>query len=147
MPAAIIDQRIGRAAVLEEAVNDARAAASTPRVEENEVQLLGRPEVEVSEFEDGEPLSSPPRSTSVPEFELPEYDGLEVTVDAAEVTDEDVDKQLDALREPLRHAARRSSGRRRPATCSRSTSPRRATASRSRTLVASACPTRSAPTA
>ncbi len=98
VPARIIDQRIGRAAVLEEAVNDAVGSHLDAAIREHDVRLLGRPEVEVGEIKDNEPLEFTAEADIVPEFELPAYDGLEVTVDAAEVTDEDIDKQLDALR-------------------------------------------------
>ena len=66
------------------------------------VKPLGQPEVDVTEFKDGEPLKFTAEVDVRPEIELPDYDGIEVTVDDAEVTDEDVDEQLDALREPLR---------------------------------------------
>ncbi|MEO6822500.1 MAG: trigger factor [Candidatus Nanopelagicales bacterium] len=98
VPARIIDQRIGRAAVLEEAVNDAVGANLDAAVREHQVKLLGRPEVEVGDIKDNEPLEFTAEADVVPDFDLPDYDGLEVTVDAADVLDEDVDKQLDALR-------------------------------------------------
>jgi trigger factor len=98
VPARIIDQRIGRSVVLEEAVNDAVGANLDAAVREHEVKLLGRPEVEVGEIKDNEPLEFTAEADVVPEFDLPDYDGIEVTVEAAEVLDEDVDKQLEALR-------------------------------------------------
>jgi len=98
VPNRVIDQRVGRAAVLDEAVNDAINLNLDAALRENEIKLLGRPEVDVTTFEDNTPLAFTAEMDVVPDFELPSYDSIEVTVDAAEVTDEDVDTQLDGLR-------------------------------------------------
>jgi trigger factor len=98
VPNRVIDQRVGRAAVLDEAVNDAINLNLDAALRENEIKLLGRPEVDVTTFEDNTPLAFTAEMDVVPDFELPSYDSIEVVVDAAEVTDEDVDTQLDGLR-------------------------------------------------
>ncbi len=98
VPNRIIDQRVGRAAVLDEAINDAINHNLDTALRENEIKLLGRPEVDVTTFEDAAPLEFTAEMDVVPEFELPSYDSIEVTVDTAVVTDEDVDGQLDGLR-------------------------------------------------
>jgi trigger factor len=98
VPPRIIDQRFGRAVVLEEAANEAVSSNLDAAVREHDVKLLGRPEVELGELKDNAPLEFTAEADVVPEFELPDYDGIEVTVDASEVDDADVDKQLDALR-------------------------------------------------
>ena len=56
IPAAVIDQRVGRGAVLNEAVQEAIPQQILAAVREHEVKTLGRPEVEITEFVDGEPL-------------------------------------------------------------------------------------------
>ncbi len=99
VPARVIDQRFGRDVVLEEAVNDALPRFYGQAVEENSVQVLGQPEVDVTDLADGEHLRFTVEVDVRPEFDLPEYDGLEVTVDDAEVTDADIDEQLEGLRE------------------------------------------------
>jgi len=99
VPAAIVDQRIGRAAVLEEAVNDALPNLYMQALQENDVKPLSAPEVDVTQFTDGVALEFTAELDVVPEITLPEYEGLEATVDAAVVTDEDVEAQLQALRE------------------------------------------------
>lgn len=98
VPNRVIDQRVGRAAVLDEAVNDAISSSLDAALRENDIKLLGRPEVDVTAFEDAAPLAFTAEMDVVPEFDLPSYDSIEVTVDAAEVTDEDVATQLDSLR-------------------------------------------------
>ncbi len=98
VPPAIIDKRFGRAAVLDEAINEALPKFYGHAVEEREIQVLGPPQVDISEFADGEELKFTAEVDVKPEIVLPEYNGLEVTVDDAEVTDDDVEEQLEALR-------------------------------------------------
>ena len=57
VPPRVIDQRFGRAMVLEEAVNDALPQFYGKAVEEKDLHVLGRPEVDVTEFEDGQRLT------------------------------------------------------------------------------------------
>ncbi|HYJ77001.1 MAG TPA: trigger factor [Actinomycetes bacterium] len=99
VPPRVIDQRFGRAAVLEEAVNEALPGLYGKAVEDNDVQVIGQPEVDVTELADGERLVFTAEVDVRPDFELPDYDGLEVTVDDAEVTDADIAEQLEGLRE------------------------------------------------
>jgi trigger factor len=99
VPPRVIDQRFGRGTVLEEAVNDALPKFYGEAVEANSVSPLGQPEVDVTSFEDGQHLKFTAEVDVRPEFELPDYDGLEVTVDDAEVTDAELTEQLDGLRE------------------------------------------------
>jgi len=98
VPNRVIDQRVGRAAVLDEAINDAINDSLDSALRENDIKLLGRPEVDVQTFEDDAPLSYTAEMDVVPEFELPAYDSIEVTVDPAVVSEEDIDAQLDGLR-------------------------------------------------
>jgi trigger factor len=99
VPPRVIDQRFGRGVVLEEAVNEALPKFYGQAVEENEVQVLGQPEVDVTEFEDGQHLRFTAEVDVRPQFDLPDYEGIEVTVDDAEVTDADIDDQLRGLQE------------------------------------------------
>jgi trigger factor len=98
-PARIIDQRVGRAAVLEQAVNDALPRVYSEAVRESGVRALGQPDIEVTNLDDGQSLSFTAEVDVRPEITLPELKGLEVTVDDIEVTDAEVDEQLDSLRE------------------------------------------------
>ncbi|MEK9736160.1 MAG: trigger factor [Candidatus Nanopelagicales bacterium] len=98
VPSRVIDQRVGRGAVLEEAVNAMLPQAYTDALRENDVVPLGRPEVDITEIADGEALTFTAEVDIRPEFDLPAYDGLVVEVDDAEVTDEHVEEQLEGLR-------------------------------------------------
>lgn len=99
IPARVIDQRFGRGAVLEEAVNDALPKFYTEAVNEADLNPLGQPEVDITELKDGELLAFTAEVDVRPALEIPDYSGIEVTVDAVTVSDEDVEKSVEQLRE------------------------------------------------
>lgn len=103
IPPRIIDQRIGRAAVVEQAVNEGMATFYREAITEAELRPLGQPEIEVTELP---ALTDPEAGLTFtaqvevrPAITLPELDSLTVAVDDVEVTDEDVEARLDSLRE------------------------------------------------
>lgn len=98
VPSRIIDQRVGRGAVLEEAVNEYMPHAYTEAVREAGVRPVGRPEVEVTGLEDGKALTFEVQVDVRPEFDLPDFGTIAVEVAEAVVTDEDIDAQLTGLR-------------------------------------------------
>ena len=98
VPARIIEQRFGREAVLEEAVNDALPKAYDEAIRESGYVPMGQPEVDVTELVDGQPLTFTAEVDVRPEFDLPDYSELTVEVASAAPSDEDVDVQLDSLR-------------------------------------------------
>jgi trigger factor len=97
VPARIVDQRIGRDVVLDEAVNDAIPQFYGQAVEAADVRVLSQPEIEVTNFADGEQLTFTAEVDVRPAIELPELTQLPVTVDDAEVTEADVDEQVKSL--------------------------------------------------
>ena len=99
VPPRIIDQRVGRGPVLEQAVNDAIPALYGKAVEESELFALGRPEVEITSLDDGKELSFTAEVDIRPKIELPALDGISVTVDNATVSPDDVEEYLVSLRE------------------------------------------------
>ena len=99
VPTAVIDQRIGRGTVLNEAVQDAIPSQIVAAVREHEVKSLGRPEVEITEFSDGQPLRFTAELDVRPEITLPDLSGIEVTVDEVQIGDNEIDEQVSALRE------------------------------------------------
>ncbi len=98
VPARIIDQRFGRALVLEEAVNEAVPQAFDAAVRDNDLKPLGTPDFDVKELNDGENLAFTVEVDVRPEFDLPELDGFTVEVDSAEPSEDDVTEQIDNLR-------------------------------------------------
>jgi trigger factor len=99
VPPRVIDMRIGRGAVLSEAVNDALPEFYSKAVQEAEVFALGSPEVEITQLEDGKELSFTAEVDVRPKFELPDMSTISVTVDNAVVTPDDVEEYLGSLRE------------------------------------------------
>ncbi|MEI6374151.1 MAG: trigger factor [Actinomycetes bacterium] len=98
VPARVIDQRFGRGAVLEEVVNDAVPMAYESAVRESGIAAIGRPDIEVTDIVDGEQLSFTAEVDVRPEFDLPEYKGIPVSVEDAAVSDDDVAAEVDRLR-------------------------------------------------
>jgi trigger factor len=102
VPPPIIDQRVGRAAVLEHAVNEGLDGFFRQAVEENDLRPLGRPEADITAWPDASDFSGDLQVTVEvdvrPELALPDLDTLTVAVAPIEVTDADVEQQLDELR-------------------------------------------------
>jgi trigger factor len=99
VPARLIDQYVGRGAVLQEAVNDALPGLYGRAVEETEVFVLGQPDVEITNLDDGNEFAFTAEVDIRPKFEVPGYDGLEVTVDDTVVTPDEVEETIGNLRE------------------------------------------------
>ena len=99
VPPRVIDMRVGRAAVLTEAVNEALPEFYSKAVQEAEVFTLGQPEVEVTQLDDGKDLTFTAEVEVRPKFELPDLAELSVTVDNAVITPDDVEEYLTSLRE------------------------------------------------
>lgn len=103
VPARIIDQRVGKGAVMEQAVNEAMPDLYRQAVTEAELRPLGQPEVEVTAVpginEDAEELVFTAEVDIRPEFTLPELSEITLTLDGVDVTDEDVQERIDSLRE------------------------------------------------
>lgn len=99
VPAAVIDQRIGRGTVLNEAVQEVIPQQLVAAIQQHQVRTLGRPEVDNVEVSDGEPLTFTAEMDIRPEITMPDLGEISVTVDAIAVTDEEIDEQVDGLRE------------------------------------------------
>lgn len=98
VPARIIDQRVGRSAVLEEAINKALPKAYSDAVRETGVKALGQPDIEVTTLEDNDHIAFTAEVDVRPDITVPAYDNLAVTVEDAVVTDDELTEQLDELR-------------------------------------------------
>ncbi len=99
VPAAVVDQRVGRGVVLDEAINAALPDWYREALLETDLQPLGQPEIDLTKFADGEDIEITAEVDVRPEVELPDLTSVEVEVTAIEVGDSDVDEQLEALRE------------------------------------------------
>ncbi|WIM97643.1 trigger factor [Actinoplanes oblitus] len=99
VPAAVIDQRVGRGAVLNEAVQEAIPQQILAAVQEHDVKTLGRPEVEITEFADNAPLKFTAEVDVRPEITIPDLKGITVEVPAVAIGDNEIDEQINGLRE------------------------------------------------
>lgn len=98
VPSHLIDQRVGRAAVLDEAINIAIPALYMEAAREHEVRVIGRPEVDITELVDNEKLAFTIEVDVRPKLDLPSLEGIKLTVDPVDVSEKDIDEQVDALR-------------------------------------------------
>jgi trigger factor len=97
VPSAVLDQRVGRGTILNEAIQEAIPAQILAAVREHDVRTLGRPEVEITDFVDGQPLKFTAEVDVRPEVTLPDPAEISVTVDEVAISDDDIDSQLDGL--------------------------------------------------
>ena len=98
VPRAMIDQRVGRGAVLDEAINSALPDFYTQAARENDVLVVGRPSVDIKELKDNELVKFEVEVDVRPEIKLPDFSKIEISVDDVSVTDKDVEEQIEALR-------------------------------------------------
>jgi len=97
-PARVLESRLGRGVVLDEVVNEAIPAKYMEAVNGGEVRTLGRPDIEVTKIEDGETLAFSAEVDVRPDFTLPAFGELAVSVDDVELDESEVATQLDELR-------------------------------------------------
>ena len=98
IPQTLIDQRFGRAVVLEEAVNSAIPVFYAQAARENEVRVVGRPDVDLTELNDGQYIKFTVEVDVRPEVALPDFSKIEISVDDVVVNDADVEEQVNGLR-------------------------------------------------
>ncbi|MBV9320222.1 MAG: trigger factor [Mycobacterium sp.] len=97
-PAKLLEARFGREAMLDQVINDALPSRYGQAVTESDVRPLGQPEIEVTKKEYGQELVFTAEVDVRPEITLPDLSELKITVDTVEVTDDDVDAELQSLR-------------------------------------------------
>ncbi|MBO0863697.1 MAG: trigger factor [Mycobacterium sp.] len=97
-PAKLLEARIGREAMLDQVVNDAVPSRYGQAVTESEVRPLGQPEIEVTKKQYGQELVFTAEVDVRPDITLPDLSALKITVDPIEVSDADVDAELESLR-------------------------------------------------
>lgn len=102
VPPPIIDQRVGRSAVLEHAVNEGLDGFFRSAIESNDLRPLGRPEADITEWPDEKDFSGDLHLVIEvdvrPEIVLPALETITVSVAPLTVGDDEVAAQLDELR-------------------------------------------------
>ncbi len=97
-PAKLLEARVGRGAVLEQVVNEVLPARYSEAVTTTELRPLGQPDIEVTKLEDGEELVFTAEVDVRPDIDLPDLSTLNISVDPIEITDEEVEAELQTLR-------------------------------------------------
>ncbi len=99
VPPMVIDRQVGRGAVLEQAINEVVPQKYVEALQSHDLTPLAQPEIEVTRMDDNETLEFTAEVDVRPEITVPDYSGLEAQVDDTEVSEDDVQEQLEALRE------------------------------------------------
>jgi trigger factor len=99
-PMLMVRQRFGEEAIITDAVEEAIGGWFAAAAVELDLDPVERPKIDIAEDipELGKPLSFTATVTVMPAVELGEYKGLEVPKELAEIKDEEVDIQVDRLR-------------------------------------------------
>ena len=97
-PARVIESRVGRAPILDEVINEAIPAKYMEALTAGEIKALGQPDIEVTKLEDGDHLAFTAEVDVRPDITIPAYGDFAVSVDDLELSDAEVDEQLDELR-------------------------------------------------
>lgn len=98
VPMKLLEARFGREEMLDQVVSEALPTRYGQAVSETEVHPIGRPEIEVTKKEYGEDLAFTAEVDVRPKITLPDLSTLKVSVDPIEVSDDDVDAELQSLR-------------------------------------------------
>ena len=99
VPPMVIDRQVGRGAVLEQAINEVVPQKYVEALQSHDLQPLAQPDIEVTRMDDNETLEFTAEVDVRPEITVPDYSGLTAEVEDTEVSDEDVQVQIEALRE------------------------------------------------
>lgn len=98
VPPRVLEQRLGRGAVINEVINSALPDKYAEAMQEAELYALSQPEVEITEIGDNE-FAFTAEVDIRPAIEVPDYSAVEVTVDDVNVEDSEVDDQVESLRD------------------------------------------------
>ncbi len=101
-PKAILERYIGKQALVDEAVEIVLPEAYMKAVEDTGIEPVSQPELEMVQVEEGKPVVFKAKVVVKPEVKLGQYTGLEVVKPSDEITEEDIQKELDRLQN--RHA-------------------------------------------
>ncbi len=98
-PRQLIDARFGRGPILEQVVNDMLPTRYEQALNENGLNPLGQPEIEVTKIEDNDVVEFTAEMDVRPEITVPDFSQISVTVPELKLDDEAVDAELETLRE------------------------------------------------
>lgn len=99
VPSTVLESRIGKEQVRQEVLSDALPHIYTQALQEHEIKPLSQPEIDVTVYTENEALVFTATFDVRPTLELPDYEGIEVTLPELKATDSDVENRLERLRE------------------------------------------------
>lgn len=99
VPPEIIDVKVGKEVVLQEAMEDLLNSSYFQAIAEKKVKAIAEPEVEIVQFEEDKPMIYKAKIEVKPDFELPPVEVVEAEKRSVEVTEEEVNEQLKKLQE------------------------------------------------
>ena len=97
VPTLVIDQRFGRGAVLQEAINAALPTAYQTAITESEIVPLGDPDIDVTRLEDGDLVEFTAEVDIRPDFTVPDFAGIAVSVDGLPDTEAELEARIELL--------------------------------------------------
>ncbi|MBU5478788.1 trigger factor [Eubacterium sp. MSJ-13] len=95
----MIEKMYGKGVFYEDAANEVIPDAYADAAKESELEIVAQPEIDVTQIESGKPFIFTATVALKPEVTLGEYKGIEVEKKEAEVTDEEVDAEINKVRE------------------------------------------------
>jgi len=98
-PRQLIDARFGRGPILEQVVNDMLPSRYEQAVQSEDLKVIGQPDVDISKIENKDFVEFTAEVDVRPEFEVPDFSEISITVPAIKAGEEDVDKALEELAE------------------------------------------------
>ncbi|WP_066524600.1 trigger factor [Corynebacterium bouchesdurhonense] len=97
-PRQLIDARFGRGPILEQVVNDMLPTRYEQALQENDLNPIGQPEIDITKIEDNDVVEFTAELDVRPEITVPDFSAISVTVPAIKVDDAAVEEELDNLR-------------------------------------------------
>lgn len=98
-PRAMIEKMYGTGVFYEDAANDLIPNAYESAAKESELEIVAQPSIDVTQIEKGKPFIFTATVAVKPEVTLGEYKGIEVEKKTAEVTDEELQAEINKVRE------------------------------------------------
>ncbi|MEW6189543.1 MAG: trigger factor [Actinomycetota bacterium] len=99
IPRKIIDARIGKESVLQEALNEMLPVYYSRAVERSGIKPIDKPEIEVVQLKEGQPLLFNAKVQVKPKVKLGKYKGVKAKMPFIEVTDEEIDGHIELLKD------------------------------------------------
>ncbi|HIU47926.1 MAG TPA: trigger factor [Candidatus Avimonoglobus intestinipullorum] len=96
VPKAVVEKYYTKAVFYDDAINYVLPDAYSAALEEADIDAVARPEIDVEEIKDNEPVVFTALVTTKPEVKLGKYKGIEIEKIEHTVTDADVDKDIEA---------------------------------------------------